>query len=179
MQIYILPFSGGASTPLLTEVLSSCTDLSSAKLTVRPDGKPELRLPDGSVPLRFNLSHSGGLMAVAAADTEVGVDIEPLTRKLAPSFAKRMLSPEELLSFPPLADTSEEFSAEDHRRLLTLWTLKEALTKQTGAGIRTDFRTITLRQMPDGTYVAEGFPGIRLRTFTPAPGFVGALAWEE
>ena len=182
MVIHLLPFAGGDSRVPLFSVLSHYTNPDKAELLRRPDGKPELVAPDGSHPLYFNLSHSGGLLAVAVDDREVGVDIETLSRRLHPALARRMLSQteQEALAdeFGPLPQTAP-LSEALTKRLLTLWTLKEALTKATGTGLRTDYRSLTLQACPDGSYVCPAVPGIRLRSFVPAPGFVGAVAWTE
>src|SRR5262249_38781671 len=45
-------------------------------------GKPEIAAPAGLPPLRFNLSHTDGLVACAvAAGREVGVDVEDVGRR--------------------------------------------------------------------------------------------------
>lgn len=91
-----------------------------------PHGKPFLS-DDPSI--TFNLSHSGGLAAVAVASRrEVGVDVEDLSkRRDIPRLAARTLSAEERRAF--------DASGEDPACFLRLWTRKEALLKATGAGL--------------------------------------------
>src|SRR5262245_56960786 len=63
------------------------------ELTVSAEGKPELAA--AAPPLRFNLSHSGGLGLVAvSAELAVGVDVERIEpRRDALRLAARMLAP--------------------------------------------------------------------------------------
>ncbi len=90
-------------------------------------GKPALKSPG----LFFNVSHSGGQLAMAVTDiAEIGIDIEQVCdRKLLDSVAERCFAKEELAYWrrQPLA-----------RRLIAffkLWTAKEAFVKATGRGI--------------------------------------------
>ena len=178
MYIYLLPLQEADSLSQVRRILASRFALPSARFRTRPDGKPELLLPDGAPPLFFNLSHSGELLAAAFDDAEVGVDIESLSRRISPRLWKRMLSPEEIRSF------TEEFGALPQdpagltpalaRCLLRRWTLKEALTKTTGTGLRTDFRTLTVLPAEDGRFCCPQIPEVELITFSPGPGYVGA-----
>jgi phosphopantetheinyl transferase len=93
---------------------------------VAPGGKPELA---GSS-LRFNLSHSGGRVALALAHGhEVGADLESPRWLDAQSLARRVLHPLERL--PPAPD--------DQQVLLQHWVAKEAVTKAWGMGLRQPF----------------------------------------
>lgn len=92
-------------------------------------GKPEIATPAG-LRLRFNLSHSGNLIACAVTlDQEIGVDLEDTAREIETlALAQRVFSPEELAAFHLLA------SAERGRRFFEHWTLKEAYLKARGVG---------------------------------------------
>ena len=80
----------------------------------------------------FSVSHSGDCVAVAADDSEIGVDVEQLTAKDDLKLAERFYHPNELAFVQ---------NAEDHRRAFTrIWTRKESYLKQTGVGIATDLR---------------------------------------
>jgi 4'-phosphopantetheinyl transferase len=94
-------------------------------------GRPELSPEDGGPPLRFNLSHTAGLVACAVAlDRDVGVDVEHLW---PPTFdiglARHHFAPAEvagLEALPPEARRAGFFA---------LWTLKEAYIKARGLGL--------------------------------------------
>jgi 4'-phosphopantetheinyl transferase len=92
-------------------------------------GKPILVAPHRSI--RFNLSHSGGLVVYGIArDRSVGVDLEkvrPLPRALA--LARRYFSDEEALAV-------ESASAESRdRKFLTFWVRRESGAKARGASV--------------------------------------------
>ena len=74
----------------------------------------------------FSLSHSGSAVAVALADSPVGVDIEKLAPiKNVKGVAKKILTESEAEEYQRLAlcnDNADEF-------LLELWTKKESLFK--------------------------------------------------
>jgi 4'-phosphopantetheinyl transferase len=94
-------------------------------------GKPEIDPSLGLPGLRFNLSHTRGLVACAVASRDdLGLDVEDLQRREAsPGIAERHFAPAEvaLLAAAPQADRHETF--------LRIWTLKEAFVKATGDGI--------------------------------------------
>lgn len=95
-------------------------------------GKPGLAGRPGSRGLTFNLSHSGGWLAVAVArePIEVGVDIETercLSRSL--DLARR---------FYPTAEAEWLAGCEEpelSRCFIECWTAREALVKATGSGL--------------------------------------------
>lgn len=89
-------------------------------------GKPD---PDDAAGLRFNLSHTRGLLAVAITrDHEVGVDVEEVERR-DDGVAERFFAEEEaaqVRAAPP--------EAKD-RLFARFWTLKEAYIKAHGDGL--------------------------------------------
>ena len=94
-------------------------------------GRPEIDRPRAFRGLRFNLSHTRGLVAVLVAwEHEVGVDVEETTRPHAGlEIADRYFSAQEaaaLRALPP---------AEQGERFLEYWTLKEAYIKARGMGL--------------------------------------------
>jgi 4'-phosphopantetheinyl transferase len=99
-------------------------------------GRPELALPE-EPPLRFNLSHTEGLAACAICrEGLLGVDVEGLARTgelgRRPDtirLAKRFFAPEEVSLLAGLP------AAEQGRRFLEIWTLKEAYIKARGMGV--------------------------------------------
>lgn len=94
-------------------------------------GRPELQREWGAPSLRFNLSHTTGLVACAVTrSADVGVDVEYTARKgdLA-AIAKASFVPEELADLNRLTGTAWR------DRFFDLWTLKEAYLKARGLGL--------------------------------------------
>jgi 4'-phosphopantetheinyl transferase len=116
-------------------ILSRYTGISPALLTFETNeyGRPELPASAGAPRLRFNLSHTRGLIAVAACGHyDVGVDVEWMVRRSPAELldlAARVFSP---LETAALRRWPEE---ERDRRFLQLWTLKEAYIKARGLGL--------------------------------------------
>ncbi|HUF24072.1 MAG TPA: 4'-phosphopantetheinyl transferase superfamily protein [Vicinamibacterales bacterium] len=101
-------------------------------------GRPDIAHPSLDRPLRFNLSHSGGLVACVIGEAgQVGVDVERLDRPpVDPRVIRRYCSEGEQAA---LAEMPEALR---HERFLQLWTLKEAYVKARGTGL-----TLPLRQV--------------------------------
>ena len=111
--------------------LSRYCDVAPEQWRFRPGayGRPELAAPRSS--LRFNLSHTLGLIVcLVSRDREVGVDVENLERERRwLDLAERFFAPREAAALRrvPLA----------HRpvRFLEYWTLKESYIKARGLGL--------------------------------------------
>ena len=97
-------------------------------------GKPMLT----GAPYYFNISHSGGLCALALSDLPVGIDLQNLSAfDLVPDtdrFAKRFLAPDEREVF--LQEPTRE-------QLCRLWTRKEALAKLLGRTLNTSLSSLS------------------------------------
>ena len=96
-----------------------------------PYGRPEIAGPAGVPPLRFSLSHTAGLVAVAVAlQVDVGIDVEGIkVRASGLDIARHYFAPSE-------ADALEALPPERQgRAFLEYWTLKEAYIKATGLGL--------------------------------------------
>jgi len=95
-----------------------------------PHGRPEIAGPPAAPPLRFNLTHTDGLVAcVVTASGEVGVDAEAIDRPVQPAeIATRFFAPAEVAA---LRAQPEERQREYFFRC---WTLKEAYLKACGSG---------------------------------------------
>ena len=101
-------------------------------------GRPEIAHPALDRPLRFNLSHSGGIVAcVIGGAGQIGVDVERLDR---PPVDRRVI--QRYCSGQEQAALAEMPDALRHERFLQLWTLKEAYVKARGTGL-----TLPLRQV--------------------------------
>lgn len=111
------------------------------ELTVAERGKPHLAAP--VIPLAFNLSHSGDVVALAVAKSQIGVDVE-LQRpvNLAERLSRRFFSPAE--SEAVLAATG----AVRDRVFLRIWTQKEAWLKATGLGVGMPLREVETQPDP-------------------------------
>lgn len=93
-------------------------------------GRPEIAAKHATL-LRFNLSHTKGLIACAVAlERDIGVDVELTTRRAATvRIADRFFSPSEVKELLSLAPS------EQIERFFTYWTLKEAYIKARGLGL--------------------------------------------
>jgi 4'-phosphopantetheinyl transferase len=94
-------------------------------------GRPEIAHPASACERRFNLSHSGGLVACVIGETrQVGVDVERLDRPpVDPRVIRRYCSPDEQAALADMPDALR------HERFLELWTLKESYVKARGTGL--------------------------------------------
>ena len=110
-----------------------------------PGGKPEVVAPRGARRWRFSISHSDGVaLCAVSAGYPVGVDVLSIRGIGAdPSGVAEAICSgaehEKLLATPPSLRP---------RKLLVLWTLKEAIAKATGLGLRLPAREITVRGDP-------------------------------
>jgi 4'-phosphopantetheinyl transferase len=94
-------------------------------------GKPAL-LPAPGVPdIRFNISHSTGVVAVAISlEREIGVDVESVDDKI--DFLEIARSQFSFVEVELLESLSRQSQRD---AFFTLWTLKEAWTKARGTGL--------------------------------------------
>jgi 4'-phosphopantetheinyl transferase len=95
-------------------------------------GRPELRSrPSGAPDLRFNVSHTPGLVACAVTiGREVGVDVEFIGRHMFhPNIPERFFSSREV------ADLRALPADEQARVFFDYWTLKESYIKARGLGL--------------------------------------------
>jgi len=99
------------------------------KVLKGPQGKPYL--PDS--PVKFNKSHSEGMVAVAVGTAEVGVDCQ-MIRPVTEALLNRTCSEGEKGLILSSEDPEREFA-------LT-WARKEALVKMTGTGLTVPIREI-------------------------------------
>lgn len=144
-------------------------------------GKPELIPAQGDTPVRFNLSHAGGLALYAvAAGREVGVDVEvvrggvPCEELAASFFSKQEMAA--LLALP----------AGDRRRaFFECWARKEAYIKGRGEGLSLplDSFDVSLAPREPAALLAtrDDRPGAArwsLCELTAGPGYAAAVAVE-
>jgi 4'-phosphopantetheinyl transferase len=94
-------------------------------------GRPEILDRAPGVPdLRFNLSHTDGLIACAVTiGREVGVDVEHIQRHMTHDVAGRFFAPREVNDLKALSEDEQQ------RVFFDYWTLKEAYIKARGFGL--------------------------------------------
>ncbi|MBJ6750289.1 4'-phosphopantetheinyl transferase family protein [Geomonas anaerohicana] len=117
---------------LVREILAGLVGEEPSKLVILDGefGKPHLAPRHGADELRFNASHSGGLLLVAVCyGAEIGVDLEEIRQDLAfRPMAERYFS---------VREREELFRLDPRQQLEAFyrcWTRKEAYMKATGSG---------------------------------------------
>ena len=108
-------------------------------------GRPELaRVPEAAGDLRFNVSHTDGLIAVAVTrGRSIGVDVEHIDRTLAHDIAGRFFSPAEVRDL-------RQYPVEAQPRVFfDYWTLKEAYIKARGMGLALPLGDFSFRLRAD------------------------------
>jgi 4'-phosphopantetheinyl transferase len=143
-------------------------------------GKPFVEAPEAAAEgLAFSVSHAGpGIACAVGIARSVGIDIEPFDREIdVDRLAGRILSPRErdALASGPGGDR--------RRRMLELWTLKEAVVKASGEGISAMLSGIEISFDEDGRPVLASdaarlspLSDWTLRQFRTSTGCCGALA---
>ena len=118
---------------LVRTMLSRYANVAPAKWSfiTNVHGRPEiLDRPSGVPDLRFNISHTEGLIACAVTiGREVGVDVEHIGRRLTHDVAGRFFAPREVDDLKALPPDDQP------RRFFDYWTLKEAYIKARGFGL--------------------------------------------
>ena len=118
---------------LVRTVLSSYADVAPEawRFVTNEYGRPEIAEPHDAAWLKFNLSHTNGLIAlIVARDREIGVDVEDRERDgRMLDVADRFFSPSEVEALRALPDD------EQLDRFFLYWTLKESYIKARGMGL--------------------------------------------
>jgi len=95
-------------------------------------GKPEISAPETGLPIRFNLSHTNGLVVLGLVlNRDIGVDIEDMQRPTDSTYVglSRYFSKKEIESLYALSISQQR------QRFFEYWTLKEAYIKARGLGL--------------------------------------------
>lgn len=94
-------------------------------------GRPELVVVPKDFPIRFNLSHTDGLIACAVVlNQDIGVDVEDMTRReISLETADRFFSKTEV------RDLHQVLESKKRDRFFEYWTLKESYIKARGMGL--------------------------------------------
>lgn len=172
-----------AGRGILRSILADYLKRSPGEIVLRYNdhGKPYISNMPVSCGIDFNLSHSEGLAAYAfTRGRRVGIDLERLRLNLSfEKIAKRFFTASEFASLAAL--DKEELPG----CFFTLWTRKEACIKAKGKGLSIPLNRFVVTT--DNSQIAGPKPaarhhdnaqGFSLHSFTPAPGYIGALAVE-
>lgn len=142
-----------------------------------PNGRPEITEPRAYSWIRFNISHTGGLVAcVVAAGTDCGIDVEALRPHAdIAALARRVLTARERAEFGELTGLPDAVRT---RRFLQHWVLKEAYAKARGLGLRLPFDEcgFLLGPGPLRTELPDAPQNWRFQRWQPTPFHVAALA---
>lgn len=121
---------------LCVAVLLGKAGIAEDEILCSDTGKPYLT--DG----RFvSISHSGNYCVLAVFDRPVGIDIEAVGRVKKNVSARFFTEPE------------QAWAGDDKVKLTTLWTLKEALSKLTGKGIKMLFDGVDVLPLAKGDFL--------------------------
>ena len=140
------------------------------------NGKPSISRSTAGHPLRFNLSHSHGLVLIGIAqDREVGVDVELIRGEVAgEAIASRYFSEKE---FEELRELPAGMKAEGFFRC---WTRKEAYIKARGEGLSIPLKSfsVSLKARAQEVLQSPDHTEWCLQSLDPEFGYAGALAAE-
>lgn len=170
---HALEFTFGRA--MLRSILASYTGTPAERISFvyGASGKPALAGQSVRDDIRFNLSHCAGLvLCIVARGREVGVDVEQIHGRLASTvIAELFFSANETarLRAAPVGCAAETF--------FTFWARKEAYVKARGIGAALILPELDLPTAPT-TSVRCGGTEWTLISFTPAPGYVAAVAAE-
>lgn len=141
-------------------------------------GRPELAPPFDATGLFFNVAHTAGMVALAVGRVPlIGIDVEPLDRRVPLHVAPRYFSESEVAALQSLPPEQRP------RRFLRLWTLKEAYLKAVGQGLAGGLDSVSFTFAEDGGITFERGDDPQtgrwvFREFDPG-GFLLALAYQD
>lgn len=155
--------------------------LSSIEATVSPHewvfeetshGRPEISLDCGVPRLRFNISHTRGVVAcIVTRDLDCGVDVELMHRcNDLHALAHTVLAPAELAKIAAAPDT------ERPTLFCRYWTLKEAYAKALGLGISLAFDCVAFELYEGSARLHSGSDEWYFAQWLPTPTHTVATA---
>jgi len=131
------------------------------------NGKPVAYLGARPAPVAFNLSHTRGMVGLAAvrrADWDIGFDLEGESRNVSLEIARDYFGEAEVAWLESLDEHAKPTG------FLELWTLKEAFIKATGEGFSADLKSFWFGMCP---------PKINLLPTAPNADFRARHWWFE
>lgn len=139
---------------LLAHALRECfgVDAGAMNFTENENGKPHIsERPD----IHFNITHTGGLCAVALSDAEVGIDAErsvSLSKRRLDNLVKSgYFSESEITAFGLRGHPTDELTRSFYR----LWTAKESVVKCSGEGIAVGFKKLDIPFFTDSCQLGD------------------------
>lgn len=126
-----------AGEKLVKEYIGNALNIVPESLEILTDinGKPYIK----NCKIHFNISHCENMLAYAFSDEEIGIDIERI-RPISLNILKRFFSEEEqeyVLGHTPTQDDYKKCeNTETLERFYRIFTLKEAICKKSGIGIK-------------------------------------------
>ncbi len=126
-----------AGEKLVKEYIGKALNIAPESLEILSDenGKPFMK----DCEIHFNISHCENILAYAFSDEEIGIDIERI-RPIPLNILKRFFSEEEQEYVLGHTPTQEDFQKCENKEILErfyrIFTLKEAICKKSGIGIK-------------------------------------------
>lgn len=126
-----------AGEMLVKEYIGNTLNIAPESLVILTDksGKPYVE----NCPVHFNISHCENMLACAFSEKEIGIDIEKI-RPIPLNILKRFYSEKEQKYVLGHAPTQEDFKKCENEEVLErfyrIFTLKEAICKKSGIGIK-------------------------------------------
>jgi 4'-phosphopantetheinyl transferase len=141
-------------------------------------GRPFVASPRTSSTLHFSLSHADGCVACVVSGHEtVGVDVETVSRRVAPlSTALRFFAPEEVETLRRLPEPAAT------ERFFDYWTLKEAYLKARGFGLNLPLDAFAMQVSREAIEISfkpdipDDPQGWRFQLISPSPSHRLAIA---
>ncbi len=131
---------------MVRTMLSQYVDIPPAawRFRIETYGRPEVaELPYGAPDLRFNLSHTTGLVTCAVTvGRDIGVDVENVHREVTHEVPERFFSAQEVADLRALPAGDQPLAFFDY------WTLKEAYIKARGLGLALPLGQFTFHRRP-------------------------------
>ena len=143
------------------------------RYTYGPYGKPAFLGQDG---FSYNLSHSGDYVMLAAAEQEIGCDIQRMGSENM-KLARRFFTREEVQSLEALGESEERRDL-----FFRLWTLKESFLKATGRGLSLPLNAFQIVIGPDGMISPLPYDDGKTYHFAepqPVPGYRCAVCMAD
>lgn len=151
---------------MLGEAMSAAPD--SFRFAALPSGKPIL--VDGFEGLHFSLAHSRRWVVCAVGRMPIGVDIERADKPIS-SLVLDRFAPEEINMIQALPAGEAQYA------FYRTWTLKEAVLKATGEGLRRSLASFAISLDPLAVTMADATPcRLHLAEFSAVPSHPVALA---
>lgn len=161
--------------------LAARTGINATDLPLVRDAQDRPHLVDALADHDINWSHSGdGLLLAYGSGVTVGVDLEfPHGRRRVGEIARRYFTTHE----QAWLDSQDDAATRD-RAFHRLWCAKEAVLKAHGRGLSFGLDRLQFVEVDGALRLDHADPELgaakrwHLREWSPAPGYLAALAWR-